>query len=494
MAESPDLAALARRYVDLWQDQLTAMAADPALAESTARLLAALVPAGWPPPSMPPTRRPHPKAQDANAGNLTHGRAKSTPGPPKPLRPAPIRQGPRPLALHLTNATGAWLSSRAASELLRKGSLPWRPEFALQGGMLSLGLAGAKSEAFADALDHELTRRSALFLDGIERYRCHPYKRDLPTPPVLWQDGTTRLLDYAPPNHGQAGGAPVLIVPSLINRAYILDLAPGKSLLRYLAAQGMRPLLLDWDAPGDVERGFGLDNYIIDRLEPAAAFAAKMTGTAPSVLGYCMGGLLALALAARRPELVRAVALLATPWRFHAERAEQAKLLGMLAAPIAQSYEALGEVPVDVLQALFAAQDPLTALRKFLRFAETPQDSMAARNFVALEDWLNDGVPLALNVARDCLGGWYGEDLPGRGLWHVGGQRIRPRDIDLPALIVVPAQDRIVPPATAAILADIMPQAESLTPRLGHIGMIVGRDAPEAVWEPLGAWLLEHAS
>jgi hypothetical protein len=53
MAESPDLAALARRYVDLWQDQLTAMAADPALAESTARLLQALVPAGWPPQQRP---------------------------------------------------------------------------------------------------------------------------------------------------------------------------------------------------------------------------------------------------------------------------------------------------------------------------------------------------------------------------------------------------------------------------------------------------------
>jgi hypothetical protein len=53
MAESPDLAALARRYIDLWQDQLTAMAADPALAESTARLLQALVPVGWPPQQRP---------------------------------------------------------------------------------------------------------------------------------------------------------------------------------------------------------------------------------------------------------------------------------------------------------------------------------------------------------------------------------------------------------------------------------------------------------
>jgi hypothetical protein len=47
MPEPPDLANLAKRYVDLWQDQLSAMAADPELAESMARLLAALVPPTW---------------------------------------------------------------------------------------------------------------------------------------------------------------------------------------------------------------------------------------------------------------------------------------------------------------------------------------------------------------------------------------------------------------------------------------------------------------
>lgn len=400
------------------------------------------------------------------------------PGPPGP------RQGPRPLALHLTSATGAWMSSRAGLPLLKSGLLPWRPEFALAGGTLSLALAGAKSDAFAAALDAELTRRAALFLDGVERYRHHPYRRDLPEPPVLWQDGTTRLLDYRP-----SGGPPVLVVPSLINRAYILDLAPGQSLLRHLSAQGLRPLLIDWGAPGPVERGFGLGAYIVERLEPAAEIARQASGAVPAVLGYCMGGLLALALAVRRPELVRALALLATPWRFHAERAEQARLLGVLAAPIARSYANLGEVPVDVLQALFAAQDPLLALRKFSRFAAMPQDSAAAQGFVALEDWLNDGVPLAIPVARECLGGWYGEDLPGRGLWCVDDKPILPRKVDVPALVVVPGQDRIVPPATAAVLADIMPQAERLMPPAGHIGMIIGRDAPAAVWAPLGAWL-----
>lgn len=404
----------------------------------------------------------------------------------------PPRQGPRPLPLHLMSAIGAWLSSRAAWPMLKSGLLPWRPEFALQGASLGLALSAldnGKSEAFAAALDDELIARAETFLAGLEAYRRHPYRRDLADPPLLWQDGTTRLLDYGPPD-----GAPVLIVPSLINRAYILDLAQGQSLLRYLCKEGLRPLLVDWGAPAEEERGFALDDYIARRLVAAAEAAAAEAGEAPIVLGYCMGGLLALALAALAPERVRALALLATPWRFHAERAEQARLLGALAAPLTRGYASLGELPVDVLQSLFAAQDPLLAMRKFSRFAAMAPDSKEALGFVALEDWLNDGVPLALPVARDCLGGWYGEDLPGRGLWRVSGKKILPAKLDLPSLVVVPAQDRIVPPKTAAALADELPQATTLTPTLGHIGMIVGREAPRAVWAPLATWLKERAA
>ncbi len=399
------------------------------------------------------------------------------------------RLGPRPLALHLANATGAWMSSRAALPFLKSGSLPWRPELALQGAALQLSLGLAKSEDFSAALDAELTQRNVRLLEGIELYRHHAYHRALAEPPVLWQDGTTRLLDYGPSN-----GVPVLVVPSLINRAYILDLAEGQSLLRYLAGVGLRPLLLDWGAPGAAERNFDLTDYISLRLEPAAAAAAKVAGEAPIVMGYCMGGLLALALAARRPQHVRSLALLATPWRFHAERAAHARLLGMLAAPMTEAYAALGELPVDVLQGLFAAQDPLLVMRKFTRFAAMDQDGPAARSFVALEDWLNDGVPLSLPVARECLADWYGDDLPGRGRWMVGGVPIRPHSIEIPSLIVVPAQDRIVPPATAAVLVDELPMAERLTPPLGHIGMIVAREAPTVVWPRLADWLLAHGA
>src|SRR5262249_13639989 len=139
-----------------------------------------------------------------------------------------------------------------------------------------------------------------------------------------WQEGSTRLLDYGT---RAPDGRSVLVIPSLINRAYILDLSPEKSLLRFLASQGLRPLLIDWGRPDAPERGFTLTDYIAGRLEAAAAAAVEIVGGPLGVVGYCMGGLLALALAQRCPRVVKALALLATPWDFHAERAGQARLL-----------------------------------------------------------------------------------------------------------------------------------------------------------------------
>lgn len=398
------------------------------------------------------------------------------------------RQGPRPLALHLTNGLSALTSSRAGLPLLKRGLPSWRPAFEAQGQALQSDLADVPFDEFEAAVDRELRHRIDRFLAGIETYRHHSYRRHVAEPPPVWSEGTTRLLDYRP-----SGGAPVLVVPSLINRGYILDLAADNSLLRHLAGAGLRPLLVDWGKPGAIERRFTLTDYIAGRLDRAAVAAHGLAGGPIAVMGYCMGGLLALALAQRRPDLVGALALLATPWHFHAENPGQARLLGAMAEPLAVAFEPLGEVPVDVLQAFFAAVDPLLALRKFTAFADLPPDSGAARDFVALEDWLNDGIPLAMPVAMECLAGWYGTDAPARGVWSVDGRPVLPAEVRIPSLVVLPGLDRLVPPASAAALADALPTVERLAAPLGHIGMIASRKAPPRVWQPLGEWLRRQA-
>ena len=419
----------ARDWATIWQSEAAALATDRELREACDTGLAvALCAFGTARPPMPPW--------DAAAH-----------GPPAPMH----RRGPRPLSLHLAAA------------------------------------AHDPAAAPAPGPDADL-------LAGIAAYRRHLFRRVLPDPACVWQEGDTRLLDYAAPGRRAAPGGgriPVLFVPSLVNRAQVLDLLPGRSLLRWLAAQGLRPLLLDWGWPGAVERRFTLTDYVAGRLERALASLGR-----PAILaGYCMGGLLCTALAQRRPELVASLALLATPWDFHAADAPPSwtpgavlRALALLEPAMAQS----GALGIDTLQTLFEGAAPGAVAAKYRSFARTPQDSDRARCFVAIEDWLADGVPLAAPVARECLGGWYGANSPARGEWRVAGLPVAPATLRLPSLVVAPTHDRIVPAGSALALGRLIAGSTVLRPAAGHVGMIVGSRAEAALWTPLRDWLREN--
>ena len=146
-------------------------------------------------------------------------------------------------------------------------------------------------------------------------------------------------------------------------------------------------------------------------------------------------------------------------------------------------------LPIDALQTLFTMLDPFGVGDKYRAFARLNPDSARAKRFVALEDWLNDGVPLAAPVARECLSGWYGANTPGRGEWRVAGMAVDPTRLALPAFVAVPGRDRIVPPGSARPLARLIPGAALHEPTAGHIGMVAGMGAENALWRPLLDWL-----
>lgn len=424
------------------------------------------------------------------------------------------RPGPRPLPLHLGLALARTLG--AALSLPRREEIPpaesrsgkpfsaaspnWSDAWPLskagrqEMGRIAAALAGGghSPEAFQAAVLRRLARQDRALIAGIAAYRRHPYRREPLEPPVLWQEGTTRLLDYG------GEGPPLLVVPSLVNRPYVLDLLPEHSMLRWLAAGGQRVLLLDWGAPGEVERGFTLTDYVAGRLERVLESPALLALGKPALLGYCMGGLLALAAALRRPHRLRGLALLAAPWDFHAEDAaagqgalRRAQALAALLPGLEPVLQAQGALPVDVLQTLFAGLDPWSIAAKFRAFGGMDPASPRARLFVALEDWLNDGIPLAAPVAREALAGWYGRNDPASGRWRVAGMAMEPATLTLPCFLAVPRGDRIVPPPSALALAARLPAARVEMVSAGHIGMAAGSRAEALLWQPLRRWLLD---
>ena len=414
------------------------------------------------------------------------------------MQQPPPRLGPRPLPLHLGTALLTWASSESAWQIWKRDWPSSKPSSAVPEAIAPLlaEVGALESHAgagqFEAALHREIGRRLERLAEGVLAYRRHPFHRELENPPSVWSEGGTRLLDYGTVHRParRRGARAVLVVPSLINRWEVLDLTAEKSLIRALASAGLRPYLVDWGAPGGEERGFDLAAYVA-RLGRALAFVVRRARRAPIVMGYCMGGTMAVALTQLYPRRIAGLALLAAPWDFHADKAGHAFLLA--AGPLlARLADQTGELPVDILQTLFWSLDPWLAVKKFARFLGLDQAGEPAHEFVLLEDWLNDGAPLAGPVARECLLGWYGDNLPGRGQWQVAGKRIVPRKITRPSLIMIPSGDRIVPPLSAAALADPkhgLRKATRIDVPLGHIGMVVSGRARELCWTPLIDWL-----
>lgn len=365
-----------------------------------------------------------------------------------------MRTGPRPLSVQIGMASSYW---------------PYNP-----------GSDHFPGKEFPQELEKMLL--------GIKLYQEHAFAPARAPLKKIWGAGTASL--HAIPGHAYAAHKPALVlVPSLINKAYILDLMPGRSLLHFMAVQGIDPYLLDWGTSAQDESQQDIDGTIMGRLIPALRAAAQQHGAPVHALGYCMGGTLLTGAAARAPEALASITLLAAPWDFHAGSQallDRVKFWAPTAFPL---IDEKGLLPVDWIQVVFASLDPFMAARKFARFADMEQDSDEAHLFVAVEDWLNDGVDLPSGVAQQCIKEWFFENRPGKGAWMVGGAPVIPEEIQCPALIITSEKDRLVEYDTAAGLAAQMPRGEVLAPASGHIGMIAGGQALSEVWQPLARWI-----
>jgi polyhydroxyalkanoate synthase len=204
------------------------------------------------------------------------------------------------------------------------------------------------------------------------------------------------------------------------------------------------------------------------RLQPLV----DQLGQPPALIGYCLGGTLATALASITP--VTRLALIATPWNFagygEGQRAGLANWWAS-AEPLAQT---MGQLPIDLLQPAFWSLDPAGLVAKYVRLAQASAEEVA--DFVRLEDWANGGAPISLAAAHDMAA------LYATGRWA----DIDPTAITAPIIDIIAGADRIVPPAAALSTLGI---GTPLRLEAGHVGMVVGRRAPQLLWQQLVDWL-----
>lgn len=298
--------------------------------------------------------------------------------------------------------------------------------------------------------DPQLAARA---LDGLSKYGRTPRNAASRDRPIAVKMGAATLRDCG------GDGPPAVLIPSLINPPDVLDLDKDVSLAAAVAAIGRRALLLDW-GPAAQRCNLDLGGHVEHLLVPLL----RQLPEPPALIGYCLGGTMAVA-AANLVEVER-VATLAAPWTFAAYPAEARQALAALWKNAERAARELHALPMEVLQSAFWSLDPERTVAKFARFAEVPPGDPAARRFVTLEDWANTGEPLPFPAARELIEDLFGCDLPGRGEWHIDGNCVSDT-LACPLLNVTASSDRITPASTA-------PAGETVQVESGHVGMVVG--------------------
>jgi polyhydroxyalkanoate synthase subunit PhaC len=309
---------------------------------------------------------------------------------------------------------------------------------------------------------------------------------------ILYEEAESRLYRFDA-NGGAGGERPaVLIVPSLINRWYVVDLRPGASLVAGLLERGLDVYCLDWGAAGDEDRHTTWDD-LVRRLARAVRRTLAAAGRRRlALVGYCMGGTLAAIQAALDPEPVAGLVDLLGPIDFAAggqlARAVDARWFDVDAVAEA------GNVAPLQMQSGFLMLRPTGHVAKWVGLADRFDDDRHREAFAALETWASDNIPFPAAAYRTYIGELYQENALVRGAHRVLGRTVSLEEIRCPVLCVVADRDTICPPPAAAALLDHVGAADRSLHTIagGHVGAVVGSRAPRELYAPLADWLLQR--
>lgn len=306
---------------------------------------------------------------------------------------------------------------------------------------------------------------------------------------VVHREGKWSLLRYrsAGPKHR----TPVLLVPSLINRHYVLDLQPGKSFVESMLEAGHDVWAIDWGRPTAEDRYLTLEDFADRALGRAVRIASRVSGAGKvHLLGYCLGGTLTAIHAALRPEHVASLTLVAAPVRFGDE--------GLLAAWTRTSgfdprtlVAAFGNAPWPLMQAAFHMLRPTLTLAKLVHLLHKADDDAFVEGFLALETWGNDNVSFPGGAFEGLIRDLYRDDALARGTLSMGGKVVRLADVRCPLLAITFEHDTIVPAASATAILELAGSKDKEHVHLpgGHVGAMVSRSAKDGLWPRIsGFW------
>lgn len=302
---------------------------------------------------------------------------------------------------------------------------------------------------------------------------------------LVMKNGTHCLYHY--PTKKETG-KPLLLIYSLINRPYIFDLRPGRSMIEYLCNQGYDVYLIDWSDPDQSSAYLTLEEVVKGTVDRFVKFISKKhSQSSIDILGYCMGATFAVLYAGYHPEQVNKLILLTPPLGN-----DEGGILQKVASKInwKNKISDSGIISGRMLKLFFNSVKPSASIKKERDFWNNYNQDKFIEGFMPVEKWSNDTPDLPGQVFFEILEICFKDDMLKTAKAKMGETLIDFSKITCPVFSVATQQDWVVPCSSLETVKKVLPNAQHTTYLLpgGHIGLVIGRSA-STLWQKISDFL-----
>ena len=320
---------------------------------------------------------------------------------------------------------------------------------------------------------------------------------------VVYTENKLELLHYLPEEAGievaeeDKNDVPIIIAYALINKPYILDLQPERSVVRRLLEAGHDVYLIDWNEPSNLDQFLTLDDYVNRYIDNCVDVVRERSGhDSINVLGYCMGGTMSAMYASLHPEKVRNLALMAAGLCFD-DTGGVLEDWGDEAFYDPEAVtSALGNMPSEMLDVGFALMDPVdNYVSKYVRLYDNLENEDFVENFARMERWLGEGIDVAGEAYKQFLTDIYQDNKLYHNELELDGEHVDINNLTMPVLQIMGESDHLIPAESAKPFNEVIPSDDVTTIEYptGHIGLSVSGSSHENVWPQVCDWFHEKS-
>jgi polyhydroxyalkanoate synthase subunit PhaC len=314
---------------------------------------------------------------------------------------------------------------------------------------------------------------------------------------VVWRKNKTRLYRYytgQAPRHR----VPVLFTYALINKAYILDLTPGMSMIEYLVNHGFDVYLLEWGNFEWEDRQLTFDDFVYKYIARAVQKVCQLSQSDElSIVGYCMGGTMTSMYAALFPKpVIRNLVMLAAPLRFDIGGTETRWLNTAFGNDVDKVADTFGLVPKEFVDVGVKMLRPVNNfIGTYSRLWKMVEEGKDIHNWKTLNKWVDDNQNFPGGAYKQWVKDLYQDNKLIKGEFMLRGNRVDLKRITANLLCLAGETDHIVrvPQVEAWMEGLASADKEFRVYPVGHGGLVFGSVAKNRVYPELCAWLTDRS-